>query len=68
MKYIIQVFSVGENKFSYRIETQEKYVRDISGMADGILSTGFFSTKEEAINVARRSLLRAGIKDEDIIV
>lgn len=68
MKYIIHIVRIDADKFTYRIESIEQYAQDSVGMASGSATTGFFSTKEEAISSARQSLQKAGTKDEDIIV
>lgn len=68
MKYIIHVVRIDTDKFTYQIESIRQYAQDSAGMASGSATTGFFSAKDEAISSARRSLQKAGIKDEDIIV
>ena len=68
MKYVVHPVQVDAITFTYQIESLEQYAQDSAGMANGAPTTGFFPTKEEAIDDAQKFLVRAGIKEEDIII
>lgn len=63
MRYIIDIISLNDNKFTYSIETElEKSDFTVKS------SNNFFQTRELAISNAKKQLKKIGIKDEDIVL
>jgi len=67
MKYIIHKIPVNGN-FVCWSESELQYREDGAGMANGMKVDKLFSTEELAVSHARRQLIAAGVKEEDILI